>query len=256
MNRLFGKVAVVTGAAGGLGKAISILLAEEGSKVVLTDVDDVSGASLASELSAAGFNVSYMHLDVTSEAQWEYLMRYVDDKFGCLNILVNNAGTALKPAFVTDTSLEDWRHLMSINLDGVFLGTKYAVELMRKSIPVNGSIVNISSAAGMVGVAGRAPYCASKGGVRLHTKSVALSCSQLKLAIRINSIHPGFIDTPLLRQVRADSPEGTNADVDSIFAAPIGTPLDVAYGVVYLASDESKFVNGTELVIDGGYTAG
>lgn len=258
MPRVAKKIALVTGAASGLGEAIARVLAGEGAVVVLADLNDAAGKRVLREIRADGGNGLYVHLDVADEDSWISAMALVKKRFGQLHIAVNCAGTNIARSFPTDTSLADWRALMAVNLDGVFLGTKHALAAMRNSNPVNGSIVNISSVMGLVGLPDIAAYNASKGGVRLYSKSVALSCAEKRLNVRVNTIHPGFIDTPLLRTAMArfeDAAEGQRIYDALQPVGRLGSPEDVAYGVLYLASDESKFVTGAELVIDGGYTA-
>ena len=258
MTRVAGKIALVTGAASGLGEAITQLLAREGATVVLADVNDAAGKRVVREIKAQGGSGLYVHLDVAKEEDWSNAMALVRKRFGQLNIAVNCAGTNIARSFPTDTTLADWRALMAVNLDGVFLGTKHALAAMRDSHPVNGSIINISSIMGLVGMPDIAAYNASKGGVRLYSKSVAISCAEQRLNVRVNTVHPGFIDTPLLRKAMArfDDPAEANRLYDALQpVGHLGQPEDIAYGVLYLASDESKFVTGSELVIDGGYTA-
>ena len=262
MERVAGKIALVTGASSGLGEAIVRLLAREGATVVLADVNDAAGKRVLREIKAQGGSGVYTHLDVVNENDWSSAMALVRKRFGRLNIAVNCAGTNIARSFPTDTLLADWRALMAVNLDGVFLGTKHAVAAMRDSDPLNGpvsgSIINISSIMGLVGMPDIAAYNASKGGVRLYSKSVAISCAEKRLNIRVNTVHPGFIDTPLLRKAMARFEDAKEASRVYDALQPVGhlgTPEDIAYGVLYLASDESKFVTGSELVIDGGYTA-
>ena len=258
MARVAGKTALITGAASGLGAASARLLAREGATVVLTDMNDAAGQGVLRDIEAEGGSGMYLHLDVAREDDWIGAMALIKQRFGRLDVAVNCAGTAIARSFPTDTTLDDWRRLMSVNLDGVFLATKYALAAMQESDPVNGSIINISSVLGLVGMPDIAAYNASKGGVRLYSKSVALSCAERKLNVRVNTIHPGFIYTPLLQKAmdRFDDAEAGRRHYDAL--APVGhlgEPQDIAYGVLYLASDESKFVTGAELVIDGGYTA-
>ena len=259
MERVADKIALVTGAASGLGEAIARLLAREGATVVLADLNDAPGKRVLREIKTQGGSGLYVNLDVANEDHWTSAMAVLKKRFGRLNIAVNCAGTNIARSFPTDTTLADWRALMSVNLDGVFLGTKHAVAAMRDSDPVNGSIINISSVLGLVGFADIAAYNASKGGVRLYSKSVALSCAETRLNIRVNTVHPGYIDTPLLRKgmaARFEDPKEANRVYDALQpVGHLGTPEDIAFGVLYLASDESKFVTGAELVIDGGYTA-
>ena len=259
MGRVEGKIAVITGAASGIGAACARLLAREGATVVLTDIQDEKGESLRAEIAAAGATAAYIRHDVTEEASWVGLMETILARFGRLDVALNNAGTGARPRFFpSEATLEHWRALMSVNLDGVFLGTKHALAAMMKSDPVRGSIVNISSVMGLVGSAGLGAYNASKGGVRIYTKSVALSCAEQGLAVRVNSVHPGFIDTPLLQESLSrfdDIDEGRRIYNALQPVGHLGEPEDVAHGVLYLASEESKFVTGAELVIDGGFTA-
>jgi 3(or 17)beta-hydroxysteroid dehydrogenase len=253
MDRVKGKVAIVTGGAGGLGKAQSLLLAKEGAKVVVTDTNEAQGKGVAEEIRRQGGEAIFIKHDVTSENDWNRVIAETLDHFGKLDILVNNAGVMLWKK-IEETSLEEWRWLMRVNLDGVFLGTKYAMGAMKKS--GGGSIINISSAAGIVGTLDTSAYHASKGGVRIFTKAAALECSKAgyDYNIRVNSVHPGVIKTPLVEELFKDEEKMRTA----LSWHPIGyfgEPEDVAYGILYLASDESKFITGTELVIDGGWTA-
>jgi 3(or 17)beta-hydroxysteroid dehydrogenase len=253
MDRVKGKVAIVTGGAGGLGKAQSLLLAKEGAKVVVTDTNEAPGKEVVEEIKKQGGEAIFIQHDVTSENDWNKVIGETLDRFGKLDILVNNAGVMLWKK-IEETSLEEWRWLMRVNLDGVFLGTKYAMGAMKKSR--GGSIINISSAAGIVGTLDTSAYHASKGGVRIFTKAAALECSKAgyDYNIRVNSVHPGVIRTPLVEELFKDEEKRKTA----LSWHPIGyfgEPVDVAYGILYLASDESKFVTGTELVIDGGWTA-
>ena len=258
MGRVQDKIALVTGAASGLGEAIATLLAREGATVVLADLNDAAGKRVLKQIKAQGGSGLYLNLDVADETSWTRVMAQIKKRFGRLNIAINCAGTNIARSFPTDTLLADWRALMAVNLDGVFLGTKHALAAMRGSDPVNGSIINISSIMGLIGAPDIAAYNASKGGVRLYSKSVALSCAEQKLKVRVNTVHPGFIDTPLLRKAMArfDDPAEAQRVYDALQpVGHLGQPEDIAYGVLYLASDESKFVTGSELVIDGGHTA-
>jgi len=254
MKRVQGKVALVTGAALGLGQAAAIMLAREGARVVLTDLRTEEGGRVAEQIVAGGGEAMFLRQDVAEEQGWQNVIRSVESRFGPLDVLVNNAGVALG-ANVEDTTLEQWRWLMGINLDGVFLGTRYAIAAMKSR---GGSIINVSSIEGLIGDPNLAAYNASKGGVRLLTKSAALHCAKAGYKIRVNSIHPGYIATPMVDgyvAAQAD-PEATKAAIAGLHPlGHIGEPNDIAYGVLYLASDESKFVTGSELVIDGGYTA-
>lgn len=254
MNRVKGKIALVTGASLGLGHAAALMLAREGARVIVTDKREQEGAATADAIVAAGGEAMFLTHDVASEADWKRVIAATVSRFGGLDILVNNAGVALAGS-VEETTLEQWRWLMSINLDGVFLGIKQAVEVMKAR---GGSIINISSIEGLIGDPNLAAYNASKGGVRLLTKSVALHCAKAGYNIRVNSVHPGYIWTPMVEGyvgAHAD-PGATKAALAALHPlGHIGEPDDIAYGILYLASDESKFVTGAELVIDGGYTA-
>ena len=257
MGRVQGKVALVTGAALGIGAATARLLAREGAAVVLTDIKDEVGRLVATEICDGGGQAMYLHHDVADEAAWERVVAAAVERFGRLDILVNNAGVGWGGPPEEET-LERWRALMSVNLDGVFLGTKHALKAMSRDSQGRGSIVNISSIEGLVGDPNLGAYNASKGGVRLYTKSVALYCGKAGLGVRVNSVHPGYIWTPMVENYLAgtgDVAAGRSA-LDALHPiGHIGEPDDIAYAVLYLASDESKFVTGAELVVDGGYTA-
>jgi NAD(P)-dependent dehydrogenase (short-subunit alcohol dehydrogenase family) len=252
MDRVKGKVAIVTGGAGGLGKAHALLLSKEGAKVVVTDTNEVQGKKVVEEIEKQGGEAIFIKHDVSSEKEWERVIRETLERFGKLDVLVNNAGVNVWKK-IEETSLEEWQWLMSINLNGVFLGTKYAIGAMKKT--GGGSIVNISSVAGIVGTLDTSAYHASKGGVRIFTKAAALECSKAgyNYNIRVNSVHPGVIKTAMVEGLMEDEDKRKNA----LSWHPIGhfgEPEDIAYGVLYLASDESKFITGAELVIDGGWT--
>jgi NAD(P)-dependent dehydrogenase (short-subunit alcohol dehydrogenase family) len=253
MDRVKGKVAIVTGGAGGLGKAHASLLAKEGAKVVVTDMDEAQGKRVADEINKQGGEAIFIKHDVSKEIEWSRVIGETLERFGKLDILVNNAGVNVWKK-IEDTSLDEWRWLMSINLDGVFLGTKYAMGAMKKS--GGGSIINISSAAGIIGTLDTSAYHASKGGVRIFTKAAALECSKAgyDYNIRVNSVHPGVIKTPMVEGLLNDE-EKRKAALSWHPIGHFGEPEDIAYGVLYLASDESKFITGAELVIDGGWTA-
>ena len=254
MGRVEGKVALVTGGALGLGRAAAELLAREGAKVAVTDLMDAEGRAVADQIGLAGGEAISIHHDVAQEADWERAIAETLKRFGKVDIVVNNAGVALAGS-VEDTTLEKWRWLMSINLDGVFLGTKHGVAAMKDH---GGSIINLSSIEGLIGDPNLAAYNASKGGVRLFTKSAALHCAKSGYKIRVNSIHPGYIWTPMVEGYLGGQNDPAEARRDLAGLHPLGhlgEPDDIAYGVLYLASDESKFMTGSELVIDGGYTA-
>ncbi|SJM70730.1 glucose 1-dehydrogenase [Gulosibacter sp. 10] len=255
MNRVEGKVAIITGAAKGIGEAAARLLADEGAKVVVTDVDAAAGRAVADAIDASGENALFLEHDVADEGAWASVVEKTVEKFGGLDILVNNAGVASTASVEVET-LEKWRWLQSINLDAVFIGTQAAIGAMKDS--GGGSIVNVSSIEGLVGDPNLAAYNASKGGVRIFTKSSALHCAKSGYGIRVNSVHPGYIWTPMVEAVA-----GEGGDVDAgrealVALHPIGRlgrPEEIANGILFLASDEASFVTGSELVIDGGYTA-
>ena len=255
MNRMRGKIAIVTGGAVGIGRACALKLAEEGAAVTVTDLDGENGSLVVEEIRGRGGDAIFIEQDVADEGRWEHVMRLVIERYKQLDVLVNNAGVALAKD-VEHTTLEEWRRLMSINLDGVFLGTRHAIQAMKGAR--NGSIVNLSSIEGLIGDPNLAAYNASKGGVRLFTKSAALYCAKAGYNIRVNSVHPGYIWTPMVEnylKAQGDVAQGRKL-LDSLHPiGHVGEPDDIAYGVLYLASDEAKFVTGTELVIDGGYTA-
>ena len=254
-GRVEGKVALVTGGASGIGRGCAEKLAAEGAAVVITDLQDAKGAEVVAAIKTAGGACEYLHHDVTDEGAWENVIGQVKTRHGRLDILVNNAGIGLADSVLT-MSLADWRRQTAVNLDGVFLGVKHSIPLMREG--GGGSIINMSSVAGLKGSAILAGYCATKGGVRLFTKAVALECSAANDGIRVNSVHPGIIETPIWLTVMPTG-DGTNTPPDldamSTMAVPLGVkgyPEDIANGVLWLASDESRYVTGAELVIDGG----
>ena len=247
--RLEGKVALITGAARGQGAAEARLFAQEGAKVIVADVSDPEGIAVAAEIAEAGGDAIYVHLDVTDESEWKAAVQSAITSFGKLDILVNNAGI-WRRGHVMETSSEQWDDIMDVNAKGVFLGTKAAIPEMRKA--GGGSIVNISSTAGLVGSKTSSAYSASKGAVRIFSKSTAIQYASE--GIRANSIHPGPIDTDMGDQVWPD-PTSREASISRTALSRIGTAQDIAYGALYLASDESSFVTGSELVIDGGVTA-
>jgi len=258
MGRVSGKVAIVTGGASGIGRGCAELLAAEGAVVVVTDIQEDLGAETVSSIVAAGGQAEFVAHDVTDEAAWEAVVAHTLAEHGGLHILVNNAGIGIGGSIV-DMTLADWQRQQAINLDGVFLGIKHAIPVMRDS--GNGSIINMSSVAGLKGAANLSAYNATKGGVRLFTKGVALECAQSRWPIRVNSVHPGIIDTPIWTKVNPEMLDGGNAmDVESMAevgvpSGQLGQPRDIANGVLFLASDDSSYITGTELVIDGGISA-
>ncbi len=267
MGRLQDKIAIVTGGASGIGRGCSVALAAEGARVIVADVDQKGASETCGSIVAEGGRAFARPLDVAREESWTSLVSSVDAEFGALHILVNNAGICISRSLLSMT-FESWRRQMSINLDGVFLGTKAALPLMTKS--GGGSVINISSVAGLKGIPGMSGYCATKGGVRLFTKAVALECAGLKNKVRVNSVHPGAIETPIWLKLSNDGtmpstdPRVNSDAMEEIRAAgaaatPIGhagIPADIAAGVVFLASDDARFITGTELIIDGGVMAG
>ena len=257
--RIDGKVAIVTGAASGIGAACAEALARAGARVVATDIDRAGGEAVAVKVSAAGGEALFLDQDVTDEARWPQVMAAAEARFGRLDIMVANAGIAVMGPLET-MSLADWKRQQAINLDGVFLAIKHAIPAMRRS--GGGSIIVMSSVAGLRGSAGLGAYCATKGGVRLLAKAAALEVAADK--IRVNSVHPGIIDTPIWGKIAASpGAGGRNAPIDPNERASQVVPLgvagqaqDIADGVLFLASDASRHVTGSELVIDGGMTAG
>ena len=248
--RLESKVAVISGGARGMGAVEARLFAKEGAKVVLGDILEAEGRKVESEIRATGAGAIFVRLDVTSESDWKNAVDTAVSRFGTLNVLVNNAGVS-GHGRIEDVTLDMWNRVMNINATGVFLGTRTTIPAMRRG--GGGSIVNISSQLGLVGVDNSSPqYQASKGAVRLLTKATAIQYA--KERIRANSVHPGPIVTPMTEARRAD-PESYRLTVSRIPLGRYGEPEDVAYGVLYLASDESSFMTGAELVIDGGWTA-
>jgi cyclopentanol dehydrogenase len=248
--RLAGKVAFISGGARGMGAAEARLFAREGARVAIGDVLADEGRQVVEEISETGGEALFVPLDVTSESQWQTAIAAVVNRFGKLDILVNNAGVG-SHSRVEDTPAEEWDRVMDINAKGVFLGTKVAIPEMRRA--GGGSIINISSQLGIVGVDNSSPqYQASKGAVRLLTKATAIQYASD--GIRANSVHPGPIITPMTEGTRADE-QRHQVTLSRIPLGRYGEPEDVAYGVLFLASDESSFMTGSELVIDGGWTA-
>ena len=248
MGRLEGKVALISGAARGQGEAEARLFANEGAKVVFGDILDMEGEKVEAEINETGGEAKYIHLDVTNESEWETAVKESVNSYGKLDILVNNAGISIGKN-VEETTLEEWDLVQDVNSKGVFLGTKAAIPAMRES--GGGSIVNISWIAGLVGIAS-APYVASKGAVRLLTKSTAVQYGPEN--IRCNSVHPGFIETEMIRGILSNSEERAKR----LAITPLGifaSAHDIALAVLFLASDESRYMTGSELVIDGGITA-
>ena len=249
-GRVAGKFILVTGAAGGLGRAFCRALADEGAMVIATDRDRTGARDVAAACSGAS-----MELDVTDEAAWQRGMATVAEQFGRLDGLVNNAGVVILKS-IEETTIEDWRRTLGVNLDGVFLGCKHAIGLMKAT---GGSIINVSSVSGLIGGHNLAAYNASKGGVRLLTKSVALHCARAGYGIRCNSVHPSFVNTAMVDGMMNSTPDPKRTRERLARQVPLGRIAetdDIAPLIVYLASDESRFVTGAEMVVDGGVTAG
>jgi NAD(P)-dependent dehydrogenase (short-subunit alcohol dehydrogenase family) len=258
MGQVDGKVAMVTGGASGIGAACAMTLAREGARLVVTDLDDAGGRAVADTIGSAGGDAIFLHQDVSLEESWPTVIDAAERRFGRLDVMVANAGIGILCKAI-EMSLADWRRQTAVNLDGVFLSVKYAVPAMRRS--GGGSIVIMSSVAGLRGSAGLAGYCATKGGVRLFAKAVAMECAAAGDGIRVNTVHPGVIDTPIWTKIAASA--GQNVPIDPNKVAAAGVPLgragqaqDIANGVLFLASDASSHMTGAELVIDGGMTGG
>ena len=247
--RVEGKVALVSGGARGIGAATSKLLAQEGAAVVLADVLETEGRATEAEIAETGGQATFMLLDVTDEENWQRVIDATVATYGRLDVVVNNAGISGR-ANVEETQAETWDRVMDVNGKGVFLGTKLAIPELRKV--GGGSIINISSIYGIIGSETSAAYHASKGAVRIFTKAAAIQYASE--GIRVNSVHPGFVDSPMTAASHA-SPEVHNLRIERTPLGRMGTPEDIAAGILYLASDESSFVTGSELVIDGGMTA-
>lgn len=255
-GRLDDKVAIVTGGAEGIGEATARIFAREGAKTVIADINRTKGEVVAEEIKSGGGEAVFIHLDVTSEGNWQSLMKETIDKFGKLNILVNNAGI-IKIADIENTSLEDWHRIMEVNATGVFLGTKLAVLSMKENGELC-SIINRSSVAGQTGDKNMFAYCASKGAVTLLTKSAALSCAGNGYSIRVNSVHPAYVNTSMTRNEAAQigiSEEEYMEKAKDAHPLGLGQPIDVAYLDLFLASDESRWITGCEFNVDGGFAA-
>ena len=257
--RLQNKIALITGGARGIGQSCAEIFVKEGATVIVSDINDEKGRNLVHQI---GNKSIYHSLNVMKEKEWINATRFIKDKFGKLDILVNNAGITgffpdmgpQNPEFAT---LDSWSYVHSVNLNGVFLGCKYGISLMKNH---GGSIINISSRSGLIGIPQAAAYASSKAGVRNHTKSVALYCSGETYNIRCNSIHPAAILTPMWDPMLGNDEEGRKQAIQTIAndipLKTMGTTSDVAYAAVYLASDESKYLTGIELNVDGGILAG
>ncbi len=258
VGQVQGKVAIVTGGASGLGAACAATLAREGAKVVVTDLDDTGGQAVVDSIGSKGGTATFLHQDVSLEEGWRGVIEAAERGFGRLDVMVANAGIGIMCPAV-EMSLADWRRQTAVNLDGVFLSVKYAVPAMRRA--GGGSIVIMSSVAGIRGSAGLAGYCATKGGVRLFAKAVAMECAAAGDNIRINTVHPGVIDTPIWAKIPSSAGRNTPIDPHAVAKAEVplgraGEAQDIANGVLFLASDASSYMTGAELVIDGGMTGG
>lgn len=251
-DRLAGKVALVTGAARGIGAAIATEMAREGAHVFVTDLRADEGANLVAGLHGEGLRAAFAVQDVTLEAGWEDICATVVTTFGSIDIIVNNAGIVITGT-IEDQTFSDWRKTMAVNLDAVFLGTRAGVRAMKQR---GGTIINVSSIEGIVGNPFVPAYNASKGGVRLLTKSAALHCARLGYPVRINSLHPGYVGTALVQDALADLPaDFGERTLQRIPVGRFGEAAEIARSAVFLASDDSSYMTGAELVIDGGYTA-
>ena len=255
-GRLQDKIALITGAGAGIGEATAKRFSLEGAIVIVTDIDVAAAERVAAQINTAGGKAEARAQDVTDEALWETVVQEIYSKHGGLHVLVNNAGIAI-PGNVEETTVADWRTTQIVNGESVFLGTRAAVKIMKDC---GGSIINISSIEGIVGEAHAAAYNYSKGGVRIFTKSAALHCAREGYPIRVNSVHPGFILTAMVEEGIGSMPEEVQRETQDRLQRNIplggamGEPLDIANGCLFLASDESKYMTGSELIIDGGYT--
>ncbi len=254
MGRVEGKVAIVTGGGSGIGRATSLLMAKEGARIAVADIDAAAGKKVVSEIERGGGTGQFWQVNVIDEKEVSSAFKAVYDRFGKINVLVNNAGIPGYHKPSDEITESEWDRVIDVDLKGVFFCTKHVVPYMKKS--GGGSIINLSSLYGIVG-GEDPPYHAAKGGVRTLTKSDAYYYA--KSNIRVNSVHPGYIMTPMVENVLAHAPEGGEAFLKSINAmilmGHIGEPNDIAYGILYLASDESKYVTGIELIIDGGFAS-
>lgn len=247
MGRLTGKVAIITGAANGMGAAEAKLFASEGAKVVATDLNEAALQAVVDEIKQAGGEAVGMKHNVAIEAEWKHVVEETVRRYGKVDVLVNNAGISTTMT-IANLEMEQWNKVLDINLNGCMLGMKYAIPEMQKNR--SGSVINISSIGGIVGMAGSSAYTAAKGALRAITKGAAVEFA--KESVRVNSVHPGIIETPMT----APSFQDATPYYKTFTQLPyFGKPEDVAYGVLFLASDESRFMTGAELVIDGGWTA-
>ncbi|WP_434353623.1 glucose 1-dehydrogenase [Psychrobacter sp. HD31] len=259
MSRLEGKVALITGAARGIGQAIAELFSDEGAQIIVSDINDEQGQAVANKI---GVNAKYIHLDVSQESEWQSAVKFIKHEYGHLDVLVNNAGITgfletQGPHDPENLDMDSWHKVHATNLDGVALGCKYGIQLMKSAN--HASIINISSRSGIVGIPAATAYASSKAAVRNHTKSVALYCAEKNYSIRCNSIHPGAIFTPIWDTMLGEGAQRETTIKEISAGVPLGImgePKDVAYAALYLASNESRYVTGIELNIDGGILAG
>ncbi|RRJ83215.1 glucose 1-dehydrogenase [Aestuariirhabdus litorea] len=255
-QRLDNRVAWVTGGGSGIGQALCLRFAEEGARVVVTDIDLLAAEAVAAQIDALGGQAIACQQDVTSEARWAELAAELEERLGPIEVLVNNAGIAI-PGSVESATLEQWQQTQRVNLESVFLGTRTAIGAMKER---GGSIINISSIEGIIGEPSVAAYNASKGGVRIFSKSAALHCAAQGYPVRVNSVHPGYVETPMISKAVGQM-EDTEAQallarvMASIPMGRMAQGREIANGCLFLASDESSYMTGSELVIDGGYTA-
>ena len=241
----------------GIGRACAERLASEGAKVIITDIEDKIGQETAEALKALGYTVDYIHQDVTNEGQWQTVLAEIEERHGRLDILVNNAGIAIRKS-IFEMTMDEYHLQNAINLDGVFMGLKYAIPVIAKT--EGGSVINLSSVAGLKASPGLSAYAMTKGGVRLLSKSVAKECINAGIKVRVNSVHPGIIETAIWDKMGTPAGGDNQIDIEAMAtnAVPggiLGKPTDIADGVLFLASDESRYVNGSELVIDHAISA-
>ncbi|MGV6807569.1 MAG: glucose 1-dehydrogenase [bacterium] len=254
-QRLSGKVCLVTGGGNGIGEATAIRLAEEGAVVAVSDIQFEAASAVAQRICDGGGTATAYHQDVTDKNQWLEIIEQIISESGQLDVLINNAGVS-RIANIEEETLDDWRKVQSVNTESVFLGCQAAIAAMKEK---GGAIINISSIMGLVGDQDETAYNASKGGVRLMTKSIALHCANKGYNIRVNSVHPGYIETPMMaaavETMGAKAEEMIGRIMGNIPVKKLGNPVDIANGCLFLASDQSAYMTGSELVIDGGYTA-
>ena len=264
MKRLTGRTAIVTGGGAGIGAAASIALAAEGAAVVVTDLDLAAAERTVATIAAAGGAALAVEQNVAEEASWQRVFDIAVARYGAVHVVVNNAGIAPTADPIETLSLADWRRTLAVNLDGVFLGTRQGIRAMKGNGAPGGSIINLSSILGIVATPNAPDYVAAKGAVRMLTKAAALECGASRYPIRVNSVHPGYIETPMLanglkNMVSRGSLPTERVGIDALTAlhpiGRLGKPTDIAAAIVFLASDESSFMTGAELVIDGGYIA-